>query len=83
MTTIAVAGAVGWLLIIGVGLRFGAAAKRGDEIAKAMRRNRELRDGYGQVISLDRHRNAQRPGEVHRATAMPSLTRISRIASNS
>jgi hypothetical protein len=81
--TIAIAGALGWLLIIALGLRLGAAAKRGDEIAEAVQRNRERRQGYGQVVSLDRHRNARRPGELHRTTSMPSLTRISRIASNS
>jgi hypothetical protein len=52
--TIAIAGAVGWLLLIAAGLRLGAAAKRGDEIATAVQRNRELPGGYARVIPLDR-----------------------------
>lgn len=62
VTTIAIAGAVGWLLIIAAGLRFGAAAKRGDEIADAAFRNRELPQGYARVIRLDRARPGQRSG---------------------
>ena len=62
--TIAIAGAVGWLLIVAAGLRLGAAAKRGDELAEAALRNRELPEGHARVILLDRARTGQRSANL-------------------
>ncbi len=49
---IACTAAFGWLFILMVVLRFGAAAKHGDELGQAAQRDRTVSQGGAQIISL-------------------------------
>jgi|RhiMethySRZTD1v2_1073278.scaffolds.fasta_scaffold315890_2 hypothetical protein len=49
---IACTAAFGWLFILMVALRLGAAAKHGDELAQAAQRDRTVSQGGAQIVSL-------------------------------
>jgi hypothetical protein len=58
MTT-AVAGSVGWLLMLTVAMRLARAAKRGDELAQAARRYLPASQTGAAIIPIDRTRGAE------------------------
>ena len=48
--TIATVGVIGWSLVFTIAVRFGAAAKRGDQIAEATQRYLPVSHRHAQVI---------------------------------
>lgn len=56
--TFAIAGIIGWLLILATGLCLATAAKRGDELSESARGNPPVSTRTADVFPIDRARFA-------------------------